>query len=177
MKPKMVRDAQNDPAPLAVLLRDAPKPRRHPVAGIAADSTILTLEGEMPVAFLSVGDRVITRDSGMAVLKAITPVKSETAYRIKASVLGHDRPQSDLLVAAGQRLLLRDWRAKALYGVAEALVPVERLADGESIARETGLATQFFALEFDAPHILYVDGVELASAEKTPAKSAEKHVA
>jgi hypothetical protein len=171
MKPKMVRDAQNDPAPLAVLLRDAPEPRRHPVAGIAADSTILTLEGEMPVAFLSVGDRVITRDSGMAVLKAITPVKSETAYRIKASVLGHDRPQNDLLVASEQSLLIRDWRAKALYGVAEALVPVARLADGDMIAEESAKDVVFYALGFDTPHILYVEGVEIASAEQVPARA------
>jgi hypothetical protein len=165
MKPKMVRDAQHDQAPVTVLLRDATEAPSRPAAGIAAGSTILTLDGEMPVEFLSVGDRIITRDSGIATLKAITPIKSDAAYRIKASVLGHDRPQSDLLVAAGQRILLRDWRAKALYGVAEALVPVERLADGESISRETGRSTAFFALEFDAPHILYVDGVELASAE------------
>ena len=38
-------------------------------SGLCAGTTIITLDGEMPVEHLSVGDRVITRDSGMSVTR------------------------------------------------------------------------------------------------------------
>jgi len=40
-------------------------------SGICAGTTIMTLDGEIPVEHLSVGDRIITRDSGMSIIKAI----------------------------------------------------------------------------------------------------------
>jgi len=43
----------------------------HTTTGICAGTTVLTLSGEMPIEALSVGDRVITRDSGMTHVKAI----------------------------------------------------------------------------------------------------------
>ncbi len=42
--------------------------------------------------------------------------------RISASALGHDRPEADLFVAPDQQILIRDWRAKALYGRDVAMV-------------------------------------------------------
>lgn len=164
MKPKTVRRAHHKVASLAMIAQNIEKRHAGKPCGFAKGSIILTLEGEKNVEDLRVGDRIITRDVGMSRLTAITPTISEKAFRVRASVLGHGRPQSDLLVAQGQRLLLRDWRAKAMFGEAEALVPVERLVDGHFIARETGNGVTFYALEFDTPHILYVEGVEVSSA-------------
>lgn len=168
MKPKTVRRAQSEFAPVAMLARDIEMTGVNQPSGFAAGSIVLTLKGEMPVETLRAGDRIITRDIGMARLKSVTKSTSPTAFRIRASVLGHDRPACALLVAEGQRILLRDWRAKAMFGQAEALVPVSRLADGHFIARETDTTAVFYALEFDTPHILYVDGVEAASAPPIP---------
>jgi len=39
--------------------------------GFLAQSIILTLDGEKPVGDIKPGDRVITRDSGMALVKAV----------------------------------------------------------------------------------------------------------
>lgn len=164
MKPKTVRRAKTEIESLAVRARSIETSRAAKPTGFAANSIILTSCGEKPVSELKAGDRIITRDIGMARLTAAFAVKSDKAFRIRASVLGHGRPQSDLLVAEGQRLLLRDWRAKAIFGEAEALVPVERLVDGHFIARESGENVAFYTLEFAAPHILYVDGVEVASS-------------
>ncbi|MEH6834508.1 MULTISPECIES: Hint domain-containing protein [Falsihalocynthiibacter] len=168
MKPKTVRRAQTGNAPQACLVMNLARKIEDTgptlPSGFATGSIVLTLKGEMLVEHLRAGDRIITRDIGMAQLKAVTTTRSDSAYRIRASVLGHDRPASELLVAEGQRILLRDWRAKAMFGEAEALVPVSRLADGHFIARETATETVFFVLEFETPHILYVDGLEVASA-------------
>ena len=40
-------------------------------SGICAGTTIMTLDGEIPVEHLSVGDRIITHDAGMSIIKAI----------------------------------------------------------------------------------------------------------
>ncbi|WP_380052870.1 Hint domain-containing protein [Falsihalocynthiibacter sp. SS001] len=132
--------------------------------GVAGESMILTARGEVRASDLRIGDRVVTRDAGMRLLRSIKTFRSTNAYRIRAGVVGVDRPTCDLLVTAGQRILIRDWRAKALFGVAQALVPASRLADGHFIAREADADQTFFALRFDAPHILYIDGLEAASA-------------
>ena len=50
--------------------------------------------------------------------------------------LGVGKPADDVLVAADQPILIRDWRAKALFGL--------------------------FALHFDAPAVIFAGGLELA---------------
>lgn len=131
--------------------------------GIALGSSILTLEGEMPVEFLSPGDRVITRDTGMAVLKSVRAVKLRSEMiAIMGGSLGHNKPEDDTLLPAGQKVLLRDWRAEALYGKPQALATARELVDGEFIRSVGTREVTLYILEFDAPHILYVDGLELA---------------
>ena len=125
----------------------------------------MTLDGEIPVEHLSIGDRVITRDSGMSVIKAINTrtVKMQT-IRIKAGSLGHTRPDRDMVVAPGARIHIRDWRAEALFGGATATVEAHRLVDGEFLAHQPVANVQVFDLMFDREHILYADGVEVLSA-------------
>jgi len=54
-------------------------------AGICAGTTIMTMDGEIPVEHLSVGDRIITRDSGMSVLRSVSSETVKmTPIRIKA---------------------------------------------------------------------------------------------
>lgn len=133
-------------------------------AGISGDSIILTLDGERRVADLRPGDRVITRDSGMALLKGITRQTYRTrAIRILAGSLGHTRPLRDVTLPAGQMILVRDWRAQAIFGARQAMVPVARLVDGEYVTLHPERDMQLYALSFERAHILYVDGLELAS--------------
>lgn len=131
--------------------------------GIIAGTNVLTLEGEIPVQFLAPGDRVVTR-GGVRKLAhvAVHTVEGADVIRIKASALGHDRPGDDMIVAPGQLILLRDWRAQALYGTAEAAVPAARLVDGDYIRHDRLLEARFFTLAFDAPAVIYADGLEVA---------------
>ena len=133
-------------------------------AGLLGGALIMTLDGEMRVSDLRPGSRVITRDSGMAVLRAVRHRRvTGRAVRIKASSLGHNRPERDATLPAGQPVLVRDWRAKALFGAEQALVPAERLVDGEFVTLHNNATMTLYELEFDTPHVLYVDGLEVAS--------------
>lgn len=130
--------------------------------GLAFGSTVLTAQGERAVETLAPGDRIITRDGIRRLTAAITDELTGTVVRISASALGHDRPETDVQLAPGQLLLLRDWRAKALYGTPTALVPVSRLVDGEYIRTEEAETIQVVTLCFDAPCVIYVQGLEIA---------------
>lgn len=137
--------------------------------GFCQGARILTLDGEMPVEYLTPGDRVITRDTGMALLRRMTRREVEAdAIMIHGGALGQSRPDRDLILPADQPVLIRDWRAKTLFGTAQALVPVSALVDGEFIRPAPRRRFTLFELRFDAPHILYVDGLELASSSASP---------
>ncbi len=136
--------------------------------GFSTASIILTLDGEKPVADIRPGDRVITRDSGCAMVKRIEISGRLTRIvRIKAGSLGHTRPDRDVTLPAGQPILVRDWRAQAIFGAPQALVPASRLVDGEFVTLHTAQEILLCSLGFDHPHVLYVDGLELASGPMT----------
>jgi hypothetical protein len=132
--------------------------------GLMANSIILTLDGEKRVADLSKGDRIITRDAGMVPLRGTTRrrITCDTV-RIKAGSLGHTRPDRDVTLPAGHPILIRDWRADALFNTRQAVVRAGQLIDGEFITDAGRQALITYDLHFDRPHILYVDGLEVAS--------------
>lgn len=131
-------------------------------AGVCVGTTVMTLDGETPVEHLSIGDRVITRDSGIAKLKAIRKTTAKFApIRIKAGSLGHTRPDRDMIVAPGAKIHIRDWRAEAIYGSATAMVPAHKLVDGEYLAIQEAREMDIYELVFDRQHIIYADGIEM----------------
>ena len=148
---------------------DGSDPLSHPVslprpkAGFVAGTVLYTREGEAPVEFLSPGDRLITRDAGMVRLTRIHHRRVVSrAISFAAGSLGHNRPEQDLILPAAQLVLIRDWRAQAMFGVDQALVRAEALVDDEFI-RDLGVQKMHLhQLEFDAPHVIYVGGVELS---------------
>lgn len=148
-------------AGIAAATAPAPEDRTSP-PGFPGSLPILTLEGEMPIGQLIPGDRVITRDRGMAVLRDMRPVRTECAMvRVRGGSLGHVTPGVDTLIPASQPVLLRDWRAKALFGLPQAIAPAGALIDGEFIRDAGAHEVSLIQLSFDAPHILYVGGLEL----------------
>ena len=136
-------------------------------AGLAPGTTILTLDGAIPVEFLNAGDRVITR-RGVRKLKAIirhTLPEGTPRVVLSADALG-GKPVNDITLMPGQRVLVRDWRAQALWGKDIAAPQAARLVDGDFIRMETTGSQVMLSLYFGAPEILYADGLELASADK-----------
>ena len=75
--------------------------------GLVQGALILTLDGEIPVEFLSVGDRVITRDSGFAkILHIQRTTRKVRRIALAAGSLGHTRPERDVQLAGDQMLLV-----------------------------------------------------------------------
>jgi len=132
--------------------------------GLWAEAIILTGAGERPVRDLRPGDRVITRDAGMVTLRSLSRRDLYTPLvRIRAGSLGHTRPERDVLLPASQPILVRDWRARALFGTDQALISAARLVDGGFVTH-AGMATLHLCeLDFGTPHIVYLDGLEVAS--------------
>ena len=137
---------------------------RQNVAGLTEGTTVMTLDGEKSVESLKAGDRVITRDAGMSVLREIRSTKAKTsAIKIKAGSLGHTRPEKDMTVGPDTLVHIRDWRAKALFGADVATVKAKRLLDGEFVSEESEAAMMVYELVFDRQHVIYADGLEVAS--------------
>jgi Hint domain len=133
------------------------------IAGMAAGSRVRTLEGELPVEYLVPGDRIVTRAGARRLVSiSVRQARALDTVRVRASTLGHDRPESDLLLGPGQKIVVRDWRAKALYGVEVAAVPATRLADGELILRERQDVIRLFTLRFAEDEVIWAEGLELA---------------
>lgn len=140
-------------------------PARPRLAGVFAGTKILTARGELAIEDLRVGDRIVSRDRGMVVLRALTRrcVTQINAIQIRPDSLGIGRPDRDVMVAPGQHLYLRDWRAEALFGAEAALVPAYRLIDGNYV-KETAIEDALmFELHFDGEHIIYANGMELGT--------------
>ena len=134
------------------------------LSGLCAGSIVLTLDGELPVEHLSIGDRIVSRTSGTAILRDIKVTEMMmTPIRIKAGSLGHTRPDRDMLVSPEAQLHIRDWRAEALFGTPSAMVAARRLIDGEFVAEETTRVVTLFTLVFDRPQVIYADGMEIGA--------------
>ena len=132
-------------------------------AGIVAGSIIFTAEGEIHVEYLSPGDKVVTRDSGMVtLLDTFIHRISAQAVAIKAGSLGHTRPDHNVIIPAEQNILVRDWRAQSMFGKAQTIVQAGDLIDGEFITDLGARDLHLVHLTFDRQHVIYADGLEIS---------------
>ncbi|MBP9952124.1 MAG: Hint domain-containing protein [Cypionkella sp.] len=131
--------------------------------GIAMGTQVMTLDGALPVEYLSPGDRILTR-GGTRRLAAIevAVIHNAALIRICASTLGHDKPADDLLVSPDQPIWIRDWRAKALFGSDTAMIAAKRLADGQYIHGVCLPEARLYRLRFEQPCVIYAGNLELA---------------
>jgi len=155
-----------DMTPFAAGLRVDDMGAATPMA-IAPGATVLTLDGALPIEHLYPGDMLITRHGArpLAALDRVALPAGTQIVEIARNALG-GRPERDLWLPAAQRILIRDWRAKALYGQAQVCVPACQLVDGEYVRlSELDADVTCFALRFGRPEVVYADGLELASAD------------
>lgn len=138
---------------------------------VLVGTPVLTLDGQLPVEFLQPGDRVLTRCGTRRVAQVeVTVVQNARVVKISHDTLGVDRPTVDVTVSAGQQILIRDWRAKAMFGAAQAMIPAARLVDGEYIRAEVVAEARFFTLSFDEDAVIYAGGLELVCPALVRAK-------
>ncbi|WP_169052345.1 Hint domain-containing protein [Tabrizicola sp. YIM 78059] len=133
------------------------------LTGVLEGTRIATMDGLLPVEYLQPGDRIVTRTGGRKLLAiSVLRRRAMELVRVRGSVLGHGRPEEDLLLAPGQCLLIRDWRARALYGRDFAAIPAARLEDGEFVLREFHGQVRLYTLRFEEDAVIYAEGLELA---------------
>ncbi|WP_300029240.1 Hint domain-containing protein [uncultured Roseobacter sp.] len=159
--------AQGSPGQAAACAtRQVSLPPENLSPGLVHGARVLTLRGEMPVQALVPGDRLVSPGAVMAEVNRIevSSVITRGIYVIAGS-LGHTRRSTDTLLAAGQPVLIRDWRAAALTGRRLAWLPAIDLVDGEFV-RDIGLAPMtLYRVICDGPRVICADGMELGSAE------------
>ncbi|MFY0633003.1 MAG: Hint domain-containing protein [Vannielia sp.] len=143
-------------------------------AGISASARILTAEGERRLGELEPGARIVSRTSGMVRLAGLTRFRCEAVpIALAPHALGNGRPSDLVHVSPAQKLLLRDWRAKLLFGSPVALAPAVSLVDNGYITRTPRLkGMEMVTLAFDAPEILYIGMLECAFEPDEAAKAA-----
>ncbi len=135
--------------------------------GLVSGTLVLSAEGSLPVEYLTAGDRLVTR-SGLRILRAVSVrvVRRASMVRIGRDMLGVGRPEADVMVPAGQPVMIRDWRAQVLRGRKTALIAAACLVDGQLIRAESKNNVRLFGLRFDGPEVIYAGGLELACTEQ-----------
>jgi Hint domain len=108
---------------------------------------IATPKGERRVEELRAGDRISTADCGAQTIlwrgqRRITGARLFATpglrpVRIRAGAMGEDRPDRDLVVSPGHRMLVRGTAARALFNTDEVLVAARDLVNGRSVLVDT----------------------------------------
>ncbi|WP_226782806.1 Hint domain-containing protein [Oceaniglobus trochenteri] len=148
------------------------------MTGFSGATRILTMEGLIAIDCLQPGDRIITRDAGMVRLVGVDSRFHRDCGPVilMPRALGHSRPDRPMILGADQPILLRDWRARGIYGRDAVLVPAGRLADGRHVCRaDAQPRLRLFRLLFDAQHVIYAEGVECAVAPRVAKASPFSH--
>lgn len=146
-------------------LHDRPDDRSA-TGGVLAGTIVLTAKGLMPVEYLTTGDRVVT-GRGLLPLVKVKALRMPIAplVRIRSTTQGGLLPARDLLLCPDQLVVIRDWRARVLFGHTLAAVPATRLIDGEYVVREQRRDAWLFSPVFATDEIIYAEGQEIAATD------------
>ncbi|MFE3838582.1 Hint domain-containing protein [Pseudogemmobacter sonorensis] len=140
-----------------------------------APGTLLrTPAGAAPIESLRPGDLIQTKDNGAqevlwtgsrrmsgARLYAMPHLRP---VRLRSGALGSGRPEGDLLVSPGHRMLVRGAPARALFNCEEVLVAAGDLVNGGSIAVDAGLReVSYRHLLLERHEIVFANGLETES--------------
>ena len=131
---------------------------------------IKTDQGPRDVASLCEGDRVQTKDNGLAEIlwmghKFVSSSRLDMTpdlrpVRLRAGALDKDVPDEGLLVSPDHRLLLRGSKARVLFNVDEVLVSARDLVNDHSIIRDHAIGSVHYIHMMLANHeIVFANNV------------------
>jgi Ca2+-binding RTX toxin-like protein len=131
---------------------------------------ISTVDGEIPVEQLRVGDLVQTRDRGLQLLRwtgrrdvdasELSKNENMRPIRIRKDVISAESGVGDLVVSPQHRVLITSKVAQRMFGETEVLISAKQLLtmDGVDIAVDLEDVT-YFHLLFDQHEIVYANGI------------------
>lgn len=127
------------------------------VACFVAGTEIATARGLTLVERLKVGDRVITRDSGVQEIrwigsKKVSAIGKLAPIRIAPGVLGSN--DQYLWLSPNHRVLITSGDMGVLFGESEVLVAAKHLVGQPGITRQPGGMVEYFHILFDAHELV-----------------------
>ncbi|MEH6644898.1 Ig-like domain-containing protein [Sulfitobacter sp.] len=130
---------------------------------------IATPKGERKVEELVVGDRIITRDNGMQVIRWIgrremsgEELVAKEHLRpilIRQGALGNGLPERDMMVSPQHRVLIANDKTALYFEEREVLVAAKRLTDIEGIDMVDVSHTSYIHIMFDQHEVILSDGI------------------
>lgn len=159
---------------LDVRLPPAFASRPQDVICFADDTLIATPDGAVCIDQLRPGDLVLTKDDGPQPVLwtgrshlsglALRRFPHLRPIRLRDGALGTGRPEDDLRVSPGHRLLVGGERARALFGAAEVLVCARDLVDHGAITQDLALhGVTYVHLLLERHQIVFANGVPTES--------------
>ena len=129
---------------------------------------IATPQGERLVEDLKVGDRVITRDNGMQVIRWVgardmsgDELQAAAHLRpvlIQKGALGNDLPERDMMVSPNHRVLIANDKTALYFEEREVLVAAKHLTDRDGIDVVDVSSTTYIHIMFDQHEVILSDG-------------------
>ena len=161
----MIADSVTLPPALGASVRRKPVQRSGAVSGFAAGSLIRTIFGQRRVEALMAGDLLLDATGQIVELRGIRKrrVQARDSIQLDPTALGLgmapgrlDRP---LVVGAGQKLAIRDWRSEILFAK-PVLTTARALIDGVHIRRGAAGHVTLYQLQLEQDCILVADGLK-----------------
>ena len=135
-------------------------------AGFAPDVRVTSVDGLVPAGKLSPGDWLVTARGTKRLLRITRQSLSPPLAMVRvAKELLKGRSGEDIVVSPTQRVVLRDWRARAIWGRHVAAPIIADIVDEEFVTVDRTIATEIVSLYVGQPEILVVQGFEFASAD------------
>tara|TARA_R110002124_G_scaffold42410_2_gene130513 strand:+ start:69 stop:3326 length:3258 start_codon:yes stop_codon:yes gene_type:complete len=129
---------------------------------------IATPKGEVPVESLEVGDRVITRDNGIQVIRwtgkrkiAAAELSENSALRavlVRKGALGHGLPERDMIVSPQHRVLIANDETMLYFDEREVLVAAKHLVGRPGVERMDAVDVTYIHVMFDNHEVILSDG-------------------
>jgi len=149
-------------------------PQQSGVICFTPGTRIHTGEGTCNIEDLREGDLVQTKDNGLQPLRWIAKRRMTGArlfampklrpIRISGSALGFERPDADLLVSPGHRMLVTGTAAQSLFNTAEVLVTAKDLINGSTITVDMQVREiTYIHVLLDQHQIVWANGLETES--------------
>ncbi len=129
---------------------------------------IATPRGEVPVESLSPGDKVVTRDNGIQVIRwtGENPLSGQQLRLnthlhpifIKRGALGNGLPEQDMMVSPNHRMLVANDRTQLYFNEPEVLVSAKHLVGSQGVHSVEAISVTYLHFMFDRHEVVLANG-------------------
>lgn len=120
---------------------------------------------QRPIENITVGDRVLTRDSGIQQVRWIgqQTVRATGAFAPIRIAKGAMNNSEDLHLSPNQRLFVYQRRDRLKAGQAEVMIKAELLVNGDTVTRSDGGFVEYHQILFDNHEFIFAEGIATES--------------